>query len=114
MYTMAFTTRRTSSERVLPPTPAVAITGSTLVLCSSVRSREQCTVLGASNQTGPKAIPEEVKLNVRILAFAFPVFAVRFRALDKQTLERSPRERARLQVLHAPLGKRASSRNARV
>ena len=37
---------------------------------------EQCAVLGASNQTGPKAIPEEVKLNVRILAFAFPVFAV--------------------------------------
>jgi hypothetical protein len=41
-----------------------------------VEPSEQRADLGASYQTGPKAIPEEVKLNVGILAFAFPVFAV--------------------------------------
>src|SRR5262249_33493608 len=41
-----------------------------------VEPPEQYVVPGASNQTGAKAVPEEVELSVRIRAFALPIFAV--------------------------------------
>jgi hypothetical protein len=41
-----------------------------------VEAPEQRVVSGASNQPGPKAVSEEVELNIRILAFAVPVLAV--------------------------------------
>src|ERR1700730_15224280 len=41
-----------------------------------VKAPEQCVVSGASNQPGPKAVSEEVELNVRIRTFALPVLTV--------------------------------------
>ena len=44
-----------------------------------VEAPEQSVVSGTSNQPGPKAVSEEVELNVRIRAFALPVLAVKDR-----------------------------------
>ena len=41
-----------------------------------IESAEQHVVPATSNQTGPEAVPKKVKFDVRIRAFAFPVFAV--------------------------------------
>jgi hypothetical protein len=67
-----------------------------------VEAPEQCVVSGASNQPGPKAVSEEVELNVRIRAFALPVLAVNdlgFRRMHLQAALRQPCLKLRLESL---------------
>lgn len=67
-----------------------------------VEAPEQSVVSGASNQPGPKAVSEEVELNVRIRAFALPVLAVNdlgFRRMHLQAALRQPCLKLRLESL---------------
>ena len=53
-----------------------------------IKSAEQCVVPETSDQPRPKAIPEEIKFDIRVLAPALPVFAVDdlgFRRMHLQT-----------------------------
>src|SRR6266446_11010293 len=41
-----------------------------------VKAAEQCVISETPNQTGPKAVPEEIELNIRIRASTLAVLAV--------------------------------------
>src|SRR5215469_2625804 len=65
-----------------------------------IKSAEQCVVPETSYQPGPKAIPEEIKFDIRVLASAVPVFAVDdfgFRRMHLQTASRQARLKFRLE-----------------
>src|SRR5215470_12934574 len=68
---------------------------------------KQPIAMGALHQAGPKAIPEEVELDIRIRAFAVPVFAVDdlgFRRMHFQMAFCKSRLKFRLEGLRLLLG----------